>query len=116
MSTSPVPHVVVRGLCKTYRIPERRPGFRGALQSLVSRRHRTVEALADVSFTVGCGEVLGFIGQGLQAKTIAKVMGISLHTCRGYIKSAYTKLQVNNRRAAVRQALELDLIPGQRKP
>jgi DNA-binding NarL/FixJ family response regulator len=55
-------------------------------------------------------EVLGYIGQGLQAKTIAKVMGISLHTCRGYIKSTYTKLQVNNRIAAVNRGRELNLL------
>ena len=30
-------------------------------------------------------QVLGYIGQGLQTKGIARVMGLSVHTCRGYI-------------------------------
>jgi DNA-binding NarL/FixJ family response regulator len=54
-------------------------------------------------------EVLGYIGQGLQAKTIATVMGISVHTCRGYIKSIYAKLQVTSRIEAVNRARQLQI-------
>jgi DNA-binding NarL/FixJ family response regulator len=57
-------------------------------------------------------EVLRYIGQGLEAKSIAKVMGISVHTCRGYIKSVYANLQVNSRIGAVNRARELRLIPS----
>ena len=42
-------------------------------------------------------ETLGYIGRGLQAKGIAKVMGISPHTCRGHIKGLYAKLRVSSR-------------------
>jgi DNA-binding NarL/FixJ family response regulator len=55
-------------------------------------------------------EVLRYIGQGLEAKSIATVMGISVHTCRGYIKSVYATLQVSSRIAAVNRARELRLI------
>ena len=55
-------------------------------------------------------EVLGYIGQGLQAKSIAKVMGISVHTCRGYIKSVYTKLDVSSRIEAVNRGRQLQLL------
>ena len=55
-------------------------------------------------------EVLGYIGQGLQAKSIAKVMGISVHTCRGYIKGVYSKLQVSSRIEAVNRARQLQLL------
>ena len=55
-------------------------------------------------------EVLGYIGQGLQAKSIARVLGISIHTCRGYIKSVYAKLHVSSRIEAVNTARELNLI------
>ncbi len=55
-------------------------------------------------------EVLRYIGQGLEAKSIAKVMGISVHTCRGYIKSVYATLQVNSRIGAVNRGRELSLI------
>jgi DNA-binding NarL/FixJ family response regulator len=55
-------------------------------------------------------EVLAYIGQGLQAKSIAKVMGISIHTCRGYIKTVYAKLQVSSRIEAVNRGRQLRLI------
>ena len=55
-------------------------------------------------------EVLGLIGQGLADKNIAKVMGISIHTCRGYIKAVYAALQVGRRIDAVNQARRLRLI------
>lgn len=55
-------------------------------------------------------EVLGLIGQGLADKNIAKVMGISIHTCRGYIKAVYGALQVSRRIDAVNQARRLQLI------
>jgi DNA-binding NarL/FixJ family response regulator len=55
-------------------------------------------------------EALGYIGQGLPAKSIAKVMGISVHTCRGYIKDMYAKLQVSSRIEAVDRARQLQLL------
>ena len=55
-------------------------------------------------------EVLGYIGRGLQAKSVAKVMGISVHTCRGYIKTVYAKLQVSSRIEAVNRARQLQLL------
>jgi DNA-binding NarL/FixJ family response regulator len=55
-------------------------------------------------------EVLGYIGQGLQAKSIARVMGISIHTCRGYIKTVYAKLQVSSRIEAVNRGRQLQLL------
>ena len=35
---------------------------------------------------------------------------------RTHSRNIFRKLQVNNRRSAVRQALELDLLPRPRKP
>jgi DNA-binding NarL/FixJ family response regulator len=55
-------------------------------------------------------EVLGFIGQGLQVKSIARVLGISSHTCRGHIKSIYSKMHVSSRIGAVNRGRELHLI------
>lgn len=67
-------------------------------------------ASADHHLTAREREVLAYIGQGLDAKSIAKIMGISVHTCRGYIKSVYATLQVSSRIAAVNRARELRLI------
>jgi DNA-binding NarL/FixJ family response regulator len=55
-------------------------------------------------------ETLGYIGRGLQAKGIAKVMGISVHTCRDHIKRLYSKLQVTSRIEAVNRAQQLKLL------
>jgi len=55
-------------------------------------------------------EVLGLIGQGLADKNIARVMGISVHTCRGYIKTVYATLQVSRRIDAVNRGRRLRLI------
>jgi DNA-binding NarL/FixJ family response regulator len=55
-------------------------------------------------------EVFGYIGQGLQVKGIAQVLGISVHTCRGYIKSIYATLHVSSRIGAVNRGRELGLL------
>jgi len=62
--------------------------------------------------TVRERETLGYICQGLPAKSIAKVMGISIHTCRGYIKGVYAKLQVSTQIEAVNKARQLRLLDG----
>ena len=54
--------------------------------------------------------MLGLVSQGLADKSIAKVMGISIHTCRGYIKTVYSALQVGRRIDAVNEARRLRLI------
>lgn len=55
-------------------------------------------------------EVLTYLGQGLQANGIAKILGISLHTCRGYIKSLHSKLGVRTQLEAVIKGQEHRLI------
>jgi DNA-binding NarL/FixJ family response regulator len=55
-------------------------------------------------------EVLNYLGQGMPAKGIARVLGISLHTCRGYMKSLHSKLGVGTQLAAVLRARALGLI------
>lgn len=55
-------------------------------------------------------QVLGYIGQGLPTKSIARLLGITLHTCRGYVKSVYSKLQVSSRIEAVNRGRQLMLL------
>jgi DNA-binding NarL/FixJ family response regulator len=55
-------------------------------------------------------EVLRYLGQGLQAKGVAKVMGISVHTCRGYIKAVYAKLHATSRIEVVNRGRQLRLL------
>jgi DNA-binding NarL/FixJ family response regulator len=64
----------------------------------------------DEELTTGELETLGYIGCGLPAKSIAKVMGISIHTCHSHIKGLYAKLQVSSRIEAVNRARQLHLL------
>jgi DNA-binding NarL/FixJ family response regulator len=55
-------------------------------------------------------DVLTYLGQGMPARGIARVLGISLHTCRGYLKSVHAKLGVGTQLEAVIKARTLGLI------
>ena len=58
--------------------------------------------------------MLTYLGQGMPARGIARVLGISLHTCRGYLKSVYAKLGVSTQLEAVITARRLGLISSTR--
>jgi DNA-binding NarL/FixJ family response regulator len=55
-------------------------------------------------------EVLTYLGQGMPTQGIARVLGITLHTCRGYMKSLHNKLGVSTQLEAVIKAKNLGLI------
>lgn len=55
-------------------------------------------------------EVLTYLGQGMHAQGIGKVLGITLGTCRGYLKSLHRKLGVSTQLEAVIKAQHLGLI------
>lgn len=54
-------------------------------------------------------DVLRLLGTDLSGPDIARELNVSLNTLRTHTKNIYAKLEVNNRRAAVRRAEELDL-------
>ena len=54
-------------------------------------------------------DVLRLLGTDLGGPDIARELVVSLNTVRTHTKNIYAKLGVNNRRAAVRRAKELDL-------
>src|SRR5690349_5286990 len=54
-------------------------------------------------------DVLRLLGTDLGGPDIARELVVSLNTVRTHTKNIYAKLGVNNRRAAVRRARELDL-------
>jgi DNA-binding NarL/FixJ family response regulator len=70
----------------------------------------TAPAAARPSLTRREQDVLDCLGRGMQAKAIARVLGISLETCRGYVKSLHAKLGVRSQLEAVIRAQELGLI------
>jgi LuxR family transcriptional regulator, maltose regulon positive regulatory protein len=55
-------------------------------------------------------DVLRLLGSDLDGPDIARELTVSLNTLRTHTKSIYAKLGVNSRRAAVRQAAELNLL------
>jgi LuxR family maltose regulon positive regulatory protein len=56
-------------------------------------------------------DVLRLLGSELDGPAIARELMVSLNTMRTHTKNIYTKLAVTNRRAAVRRAAELNLLP-----
>lgn len=56
-------------------------------------------------------EVLSLLGAGMDARAIARTLSISLHTCRGYVKSVLTKLDCHSQLEAVVAAGRLGLLP-----
>ncbi len=55
--------------------------------------------------------MLRLLATDLGGPDIARELVVSLNTVRTHTKNIYAKLGVNNRRAAVRRAEELDLLP-----
>jgi DNA-binding CsgD family transcriptional regulator len=54
--------------------------------------------------------VLDCLGRGMQVKAIARVLGITLETGRGYVKSLHAKLGVRSQLEAVVKAQQLGLL------
>ncbi len=54
-------------------------------------------------------EGLTYLGPGMPVPRIARSLGISLHTCRGYVKSLDAKLGVSTQLKAVIKAQQLGL-------
>jgi ABC-2 type transport system ATP-binding protein len=76
--------VIVRHLCKSYRVPEREPGLAASLKSLVRPAYREVAAVQEVSFTIDAGEMVGFIGpNGAGKTTTLKMLSGLLHPTAG---------------------------------
>lgn len=60
-------------------------------------------------------DVLRLLGSELDGPDIARELMVSLNTMRTHTKNIYSKLGVNNRRAAVRRAEELGLLAHSRR-
>ncbi len=105
------PPIVVAGLSKTYQVPEREGGFGAAVRSFVRRRYRDVQAVQQVSFIIGAGEIVGFLGpNGAGKTTTLKMLAGLLHPSAGSAQVlGYTPWQ---RQSAYLRAMTL--VMGQR--
>ena len=70
--------ILVRHLCKTYRISRRGGGLLQAVKALGRRETQTVRALDDISFEIPDGQIVGYIGPNGAGKssTIKILSGI----------------------------------------
>ncbi len=55
-------------------------------------------------------EVLDCLAEGMQVKSIARVLGITQETCRGYVKALHSKLSARSQLEAVVKAQHLGLL------
>ena len=55
-------------------------------------------------------DVLHCLNRGMAPKAIARVLGISLHTCRGYVKSLLVKLDAHSQLEAVAIAIRRGIV------
>ena len=68
----------------TYRAPVRSAGLRAAFRALWRREYRQIRAVADVSFALAPGEIVGFIGpNGAGKTTTMKILSGILHPTAG---------------------------------
>ena len=70
-----MPQISVENLSKTYYISKRSKGLHGAVRGLFHREVNEVHALADVSFHIEAGELVGYIGpNGAGKSTTVKIL------------------------------------------
>ncbi len=55
-------------------------------------------------------EVLQLLASGLETRLIARELGVSVHTCRGYVKAILAKLEAHSQLEAVARAMRFGLI------
>lgn len=81
----------------------------GNTEGRATRKHVVSEPLSE-PLSERERDVLRLLVTDLSGPDIARELIVSLNTLRTHTKNIYDKLQVNNRRAAVRRAEELDLL------
>ncbi|WP_034756842.1 ABC transporter ATP-binding protein [Rossellomorea vietnamensis] len=76
----------VQNLGKTYEVPVRETGLKGALSSFMKREKREICAVTDLSFDIQRGEMVGFIGSnGAGKSTTLKMLSGILHPSSGEV-------------------------------
>ena len=86
---APVPVIAVGNLSKAYKVSAKAPGLVGTLRHFVRRRHRLIEAVREISFTIEPGEIVGFLGpNGAGKTTTLKMLTGLIHPTSGDVDVA----------------------------
>jgi DNA-binding NarL/FixJ family response regulator len=85
-------------------------GAMGVDSGAIAHLLESSETDADASLTQRELEVLGLLAQGRQPKQIAHSLGITVNTCRGYVKNVLAKLDAHSALEAVVEAHRRGLI------
>ena len=81
-----MPLIEVAGLQKRFRVAQRRSGPFGALRGALAREGREVNAVEDITFTIGRGEMVAYIGpNGAGKSTTIKMLTGILHPSGGRV-------------------------------
>ena len=106
------PAVRAEGLSKLYRIHEKEPGLLGSLRSFTRRTFRDVYAVREVSFELGAGEMVGFLGSNGAGKTTTlKMLSGLLHPTSGTLSA----LGFEPRRRQAAFLRQITLVMGQKQ-
>ena len=83
----PTDTITVTNLSKTYKVTEREGGFSAAVRSFFRRKYRDVQAVHQINFQLGRGEIVGFLGpNGAGKTTTLKMLSGLLHPTAGQAK------------------------------
>jgi ABC-2 type transport system ATP-binding protein len=106
-----VPAIEVQALNKTFMIPQREPGLRGALKALFSPKYQPKTAVDGISFSVEPGEVVGYIGvNGAGKSTTIKMLTGILAPSGGQVRV----LGRDPHRERIANARDIGVVFGQR--
>lgn len=83
------------------------PAHPGRATPIVPLKSGMIEPLSEREL-----EVLKLLRGELSGPEIARELAVSLNTMRTHTKNIFNKLEMSNRRAAVRRPEELGLLPG----
>lgn len=103
--------IQVERLCKVFKVQRKEPGLAGAVKALFAPKYEDKIAVNGISFSIGAGEMVGYIGVNGAGKstTIKMLTGILLPTS-GNVRV----LQRDPHRERVANAREIGVVFGQR--
>ncbi len=103
--------IEVDNLSKTFKVYHHRKGFFGSFVNIFSRRHRIVQAVDKISFSVARGEIVGYLGPNGAGKstTIKMLTGILVPSSGSVIVNGYIP-----HRQRKQNAKQIGVVFGQR--